>query len=456
MADIHLYNTLTREKELFEPLDKHRIGVYVCGPTVYDCIHIGNARPVVVFDVLVRLLRYGYGNEAVHYVRNITDVDDKIIARAAELDISISELTERATHSFINDYLALGTIPPNVEPKATKHIPEMIAMIEKLITKGQAYTSDGHVLFDIRSMENYGQLSGRSLDEMLAGARVEVVSFKRDAGDFVLWKPSSNDIIGWDSPWGRGRPGWHIECSAMSAKHLGETFDIHGGGLDLIFPHHENEIAQSCSAHGNQVMARTWMHNGYVTVNGEKMAKSLGNFITVNDALMHYHGEVCRYALLTAHYRTPLDFSWEKMDEAKSALDTLYRATHNAASDGMIDEEVLAALSDDLTTPKALARLHAMAKMANKGDANMAANLKASAAMMGLLQVDFDDWFKEANTSDKNADENFEDEINEAIIARQTAKEGKDFTEADRIRNALAEKGIILEDTPQGTVWRRK
>lgn len=446
MTSLNFYNTLTRQKEAFEPLDPDHILIYACGPTVYDRIHVGNARPVVLFDVLVRLLRHHY--DRVTYVRNITDVDDKINARAAEEGISIRELTEGTTRAFHEDCAALGSARPDAEPRATDHIDDMITMITTLIDKGHAYAAEGHVLFHVASMEDYGQLSRRSLDELIAGARVDVAPFKRDASDFVLWKPSREGQPGWDSPWGVGRPGWHIECSAMSAAFLGETFDIHAGGLDLIFPHHENEIAQSRCAHGHDMMAKTWMHNGYVTVDGEKMSKSLGNFTTVAEVLANHKGEAIRYALLTAHYRAPLDFSVNGVKEAKSALDTLYRAALGASDDGVPDDGVLAALADDLNTPNALARLHELARMANKGDDAAKSALKASAKLLGLLCEDSSTWFKGEGGDDAA--------IDAAIAARQAAKANRDFAEADRIRDDLAAQGILLEDGPEGTIWRRK
>ena len=445
MTSLSFHNTLKREKQAFVPLDENHIRIYACGPTVYDRIHVGNARPVVMFDVLVRLLRHHFPK--VTYVRNITDVDDKINARAAEQGIDIRDLTLETTKAFHEDCAALGAARPDVEPRATDHIQGMIAMISNLIEKGHAYAAEGHVLFQVSSMDEYGQLSRRSTDELIAGARVEIAPFKRDAADFVLWKPSDDGQPGWDSPWGRGRPGWHIECSAMSAEYLGEEFDIHAGGLDLIFPHHENEIAQSRCAHGTKMMAKYWMHNGYVTVDGEKMSKSLGNFTTVADVLAHHPGEAMRYALMSAHYRAPLDFSMAGVVEAKKALDALYRAVANADENGDIDQAMLTALGDDLNTPNALARLHELARQANKGDAMAAADLKASAGILGLLQSDANAWFQGDGQND--------DDILAAIEARKIAKANKDFAEADRIRDELAANGIALEDGPDGTIWRR-
>src|SRR6266446_10856299 len=360
-----LYNTLTRRKEPFEPLDPERVRLYVCGPTVYDRAHIGNGRAIVVFDVLYRLLRDIYGRQHVHYVRNITDIEDKINAAARKNGEPIAALTARTTAAFHEDMAALGALPPDIEPRATDYIPQMIAMIERLIASGHAYAAEGHVLFSIASDPHYGQLSGRSRDDMIAGARVEVAPYKRDPADFVLWKPSDADLPGWDSPWGRGRPGWHIECSAMSETHLGETLDIHGGGLDLIFPHHENEIAQSTCAHRGAPLARYWLHNGFLTAAaGEKMSKSLGNFVTVHELVEEWPGEAIRLALLGGHYREPLEFSHERVAQAKQTLDRFYLglreiAHAGTAANGAGDSgAVLDALRDDLNTPLALARMH--------------------------------------------------------------------------------------------------
>src|SRR5437762_4682174 len=357
-----LYNTLTRRKEMFEPLDPERVRLYVCGPTVYDRAHIGNGRANVVFDVLYRLLRDVYGREHVIYVRNITDVEDKINAAARKHNEPIAALTARPTAAFHEDMAALGALPPDIEPRATEYIPQMIAMIERLIAGGHAYVAEGHVLFSVTSDPDYGQLSRRSRDDMLAGARVEVAPYKRDPADFVMWKPSDADLPGWDSPWGRGRPGWHIECSAMSETHLGETFDIHGGGLDLVFPHHENEIAQSESAHAGHPFARVWMHNEMLTVDGVKMSKSLGNITTVRDILATAPGEAIRLALLMTHYRDPLDWTAQKLTQARAALDRWYRALSLFSVESPITPsvplEVLQALEDDLNAPQAIAHLH--------------------------------------------------------------------------------------------------
>ena len=455
MRVMQLYNTLTRQKQPFIPIDPSHVRVYACGPTVYGRIHVGNARPIVVFDVLVRVLRRLY--DRVTYVRNITDVDDKINERAATNGQSITDLCAETIVSFHADTAALGAEPPDVEPRATHHIDEMIAMISLLIDKGHAYVADGHVLFQVSTMDNYGALSKRSMDDMIAGARVEVAPYKRAAEDFVLWKPSAPEQPGWDSPWGRGRPGWHIECSAMAKTYLGEVFDIHAGGLDLIFPHHENEIAQSCCAHGTSHMANYWLHNGFVTMNDEKMSKSLGNIITVEEATSRYRPEVVRAALLSAHYRAPLDLSDSTMQDAHNSLDRLYRAAGTAEiSDDCVDDEFLACLCDDLNTPAAMARLHELARLANKGDQAAAMALKSSAALLGLLQQGADAWAKGADSVSGGDDKRLDDAaIDAEIAARNAARAARDFAKADAIRDALADAGIILEDGQDGTSWRR-
>jgi len=455
--DLKITNTLTREKEVFHPIDPSHVRLYVCGPTVYDFAHVGNARPVVVFDVLARLLRRLYPR--VTYVRNITDVDDKINARARANGESIAVLTERTAAQYHQDMAALGALPPDVEPRATHHIAAMITLIERLIAKGHAYVADGHALFAVPSMPDYGRLSRRDRDELIAGARVDVAPYKRDPADFVLWKPSADDLPGWDSPWGRGRPGWHIECSAMSWQHLGETFDIHGGGLDLIFPHHENEIAQSRCAFGTHAMANYWMHNGFVTVDDEKMAKSVGNFVIVRDVLQDWPGEVVRLLLLSAHYRAPLDFSDSGLKEAKAQLDRLYQALRNAAevpadSAASPSDDFLAALLDDLNVPLAIARLHEAAGALNKATDAAArsaakAALLAGGGLLGLLQADPQAWFQGAGGHLDGA------EIERLIAARAAARKARDFAAADRIRDALKAKGVELEDGPQGTIWKR-
>ena len=451
-----LHNTLTRRKEIFEPLDPKNIRMYVCGPTVYDFAHIGNARPVIVFDVLYRMLRHTYGAAHVRYVRNITDVDDKINAAAKASGESIRQMTERTAKAFHEDVAALGALLPDVEPRATEHVAQMIDMIARLIASGHAYAADGHVLFAVASMRDYGRLSGRSRDEMIAGARVEVAPYKRDPADFILWKPSSDDLPGWASPWGRGRPGWHIECSAMSEAHLGETFDIHGGGLDIIFPHHENEVAQSVSAHHGKPFVRYWVHNALLLVNGEKMSKSLGNFRTIRDVLAQAPGEAARYAMLMSHYRDPLDWTDERLAEAKHVLDRFYRALRQvrdvAPSATTLPERVRAALEDDLNTPLAIAAMHDLLTELNKttgraDQARLKGELLASGAALGLLQRDPEAWLK--------GDDREAAEIEGLIAQRNAARKARDFAEADRVRNALAIRGILLEDGPNGTTWRR-
>ncbi|MFC7049381.1 cysteine--tRNA ligase [Emcibacter nanhaiensis] len=441
---LKIYNTLTRKKEEFKPLDPDHVKMYVCGPTVYNYAHVGNARPVVVFDLLARLLRHDYPR--LTYARNITDIDDKIIAAAQETGEDISAITEKYTRIYEEDMGALNAELPDERPKATQYIPQMIHMVETLIEKGHAYEADGHVLFNVPSMENYGELSNRTLDELIAGARVEVASYKKDPTDFVLWKPSTPDQPGWDSPWGRGRPGWHLECSCMIEDVLGETIDIHGGGLDLIFPHHENEIAQSRCAHGGAPLANYWMHNGYLTVEGEKMSKSLGNFITVHELLEEgVKGEAIRMALLSAHYRQPLDFSRSGIEQAKKQLDRWYRLTEGVeASDADIPEEFLEALRDDLNTPKAIAVLNALAKE------EKASALKAAANLFGLLLDP--DWFKVEVAEGAISDE----DIQKLIEERAEAKKNKDFGRADGIRDELAAEGVILKDGPDGTTWERQ
>ncbi len=451
-----LHNTLTRKREAFVPLDPGNVRLYVCGPTVYDLAHIGNARPVIVFDVLYRLLRHLYGAGHVRYVRNITDVDDKINKAAKDNNESIRTLTERTARAFHEDVAALGALPPDVEPRATEHIHGMIAMIERLIASGHAYVAESHVLFAVASMADYGRLSGRSRDELIAGARVEIAPYKRDPADFVLWKPSPEGLPGWESPWGRGRPGWHIECSAMSEQHLGETFDIHGGGLDLIFPHHENEIAQSVSAHQGAPFVRYWLHNGFVTVEGEKMSKSLGNFRTIREVLGEAPGEAARYAMLMSHYRDPLDWTAERLAEARHALDRFYIALRGvagvaAAATGM-PERVLAALEDDLNTPLALAALHDVLSELNKAaapedKARRKGELLAGGAVLGLFQQDPEAWLRGGAGEAAG--------IEDLIAQRNAARKARNFAEADRIRNDLAMKGIMLEDGPGGTTWRR-
>jgi cysteinyl-tRNA synthetase len=425
-----LWNTLTRRKEEFRPIDARNVRMYVCGPTVYDYAHIGNARPVIVFDVVYRLLRHYYGPDHVTYVRNVTDVDDKINARAAEEGVSIRDLTERTLAQFHADIAALGVLPPTVEPRATEHIAEMIAIIERLVASGHAYAADGHVLFHVPSMPEYGKLSGRSLDEMIAGARVEVAPYKKDATDFVLWKPSSPDLPGWESPWGRGRPGWHIECSAMSWKHLGETFDIHGGGIDLVFPHHENEIAQSVCAFGHPVMANLWMHNGFLQVEGKKMSKSLGNFLTIRQLLDDWPGEVLRFNMLRTHYRQPIDWTVRGLEESHAVLKGWYGRTDMAAAPAFEGEFALA-LNDDLNTPKAIAALHA---------------LDGGALAAALMALGFAGDLDRENGALIDAGK-----VEALIAARAAARTAKDFAAADRLRGEIEALGVILKDAKDKT-----
>ncbi len=449
MAEAHplmLYNTLTRRKERFEPLDPKNVRMYVCGPTVYDFAHIGNARPVIVFDVLFRLLRHLYGEEHVTYVRNITDVDDKINARAAEEGVSIRELTERTARQFHEDIKALGVLPPTIEPRATEHIAEMKALIEALVAKGHAYVAENHVLFHVPSMPDYGRLSNRSLEEMEAGARVEVAPYKKDPMDFVLWKPSKAGEPSWPSPCGiaaPGRPGWHIECSAMAEKHLGPVFDIHGGGIDLVFPHHENEIAQSRCAHGTPVMARTWMHNGFLQVEGEKMSKSLGNFITIHELLKEWPGETVRLAMLSTHYRQPINWTEKGLAEARRTLDHWYELTADVRDGAPLCADVLEALEDDLNTPQAMSALHELRSVAAKGAKGAAACLKASAQLLGLLQLTPQTW-KSWRPATLQIDEG---KIEALIASRQAARKARDFKQSDRIRDELAAMGVALKDS---------
>ena len=455
---IALYNTLSKSKEAFVPLDPERVTMYVCGPTVYNRVHIGNARPAVVFDTLYRVLQSQYPN--VVYARNITDIDDKIMNTAAELGEDITELSQRYALAYFEDMEALNCLEPNMIPCATQHIPEMINMVERLIAKGHAYAAEGNVLFAVQSMANYGQLSGRSLEDMLAGARVEVASYKKYAGDFVLWKPSADNEPGWDSPWGRGRPGWHLECSAMIEKHLGDSIDIHGGGQDLVFPHHENEIAQSCCAHDGKPFANYWLHNGFINIEGEKMSKSLGNFRMVNDLLDQYPGEVLRYVILSAHYRSEQNFGKDLLDSAWRSLDSLYgylRGQADVAPTLDKNSPGYAALLDDLNTPVAISELYRLAKEMHgangEAKAQLHSQLMGLAGLMGLLQQNPEQWFKQARGGD--AESISEAEIEAAISRRQQAKADKDYAGADQVREDLLAQGIVLEDSREGTTWRR-
>lgn len=455
---IFLHDTLRAKKVAFEPLEPGRATMYLCGPTVYNYAHIGNARPAVVFDLLARLLRREY---ELTFARNITDVDDRINAAAQKAGKPIDEITERFIKAYNDDMAVLGVLPPDVEPRATRHIDEMIDMIGKLVDKGFAYEAEGHVVFDVAANRNYGQLSKRNLREMIAGSRVEVAPYKKSPQDFVLWKPSTPELPGWDSPWGRGRPGWHIECSAMAGKHLGRTIDIHAGGQDLIFPHHENELAQSTCAHDGETFARYWLHNGFLSIEQEKMSKSLGNVLLVHDLIKTIPGEVIRLALLSAHYRQPLDWSAETIESAKRMLDRLYGAIRGIEvppDDRSRCEPpagVIAALEDDLNTPKAMAEMFNLARALNKTDdeterRRLATEILAAGDFVGLLQNDPDAWFTDATDSELS-----DNEIETLIDDRDMARVNKDFAKADGIRDALAAKGVSIEDGADGTRWRR-
>jgi cysteinyl-tRNA synthetase len=452
---LQLFNSLTRRVEPFAPLDPSRVTMYVCGPTVYNYVHIGNARPYVVFGVLANLLRRRFGE--VRYARNITDVDDKINNAAREQGVPIGVITGRFAAAYREDMAALGIAPPDIEPEVTAHIPQIIEMIQQLIANGHAYEAEGHVLFAVGSFEGYGKLSRRDTDEMLAGARVEVAPYKRDPGDFVLWKPSTDDLPGWDSPWGRGRPGWHIECSAMAAAHLGETIDIHAGGVDLQFPHHENEIAQSECAHGGRIFARYWLHNGMLNFGGTKMSKSLGNIEKIHDLVRAHPPEALRYALLSAQYRQPLEWSDGLIEQSVRTLDRLYGTLRDLAdvdAPAVIPASVEAALDDDLNTPSVLAELARIAGEARKAESSEArrqlkSDLLGAGLALGLLQQEPAAWFARGTSGDDDA------RIQALIDERNAAKKSRDFARADAIRDQLAGEGILLEDTPQGVRWKR-
>jgi cysteinyl-tRNA synthetase len=451
---ISLHNSLSRRIEPFSPLDPNRVTVYLCGPTVYNYVHIGNARGPVVFDVLVKLLRRHYPN--VIYARNITDVDDKINAAAIQQGVPIGTITSRFTQAYREDMAELGIAPPDVEPHATAHIGQIVDMVQTLIHSGHAYEAEGHVLFDVASYPAYGSLSGRDTDELIAGARVEVAPYKKNPTDFVLWKPSTPELPGWDSPWGRGRPGWHIECSAMSAAHLGETIDIHAGGVDLQFPHHENEIAQSTCAHGGKVFARWWLHNGMLTFEGRKMSKSLGNVLHVHELLKAHPHEALRLLLLRGHYRQPLDWSDAAIAQAISTLDGWYRVLRelgdvavDAAQPLPVPERLEAALCDDLNTPQALAELSVLADTARQSpSAATKAALLGGGAALGLLQQDPEAWFKQAGGSSVDAKH-----VEALLEERRAARAARNFARADAIRNELTAMGVVIEDGAQGTRW---
>jgi cysteinyl-tRNA synthetase len=458
-VSLTLYNTLSRTKQAFTPIDPRNVRMYVCGPTVYDYAHIGNARPIIVFDLLFRLLRHTYGAKHVTYARNITDVDDKINKRAADEGVSISNVTERTTKQFHADIAALGVLGPTVEPRATDHIEEMKALCEQLIANGHAYVAEDHVLFAVAGMPEYGRLSGRSLDEMLAGARVDVAPYKRDPMDFVLWKPSHAGDPSWPSPAGiktPGRPGWHIECSAMAGKHLGKVFDIHGGGIDLVFPHHENEVAQSRCANGTQVMANVWMHNGFLQVEGEKMSKSLGNFITINQLLatndfggQSWPGRVLRLAMLGTHYRAPIDWTVDRLAQTRATLMEFAELVAGAPATSEPHMDIVAALGDDLNTSSALSILHGLAKSAKRGNAETIGQLHGSLRFLGLYNGETRaDFGKGQPVVSVDAAE-----VDRLVQARLDARKNRNFAESDRIRDQLAAMGVVLADTKDGTTW---
>ena len=457
MTSLTFFDTMRGEKRAFEPADPKRVTLYACGPTVYNHAHIGNFRAAVAFDLLFRVLRHEYGQDAVLYARNITDVDDKIIKASRETGAPIEEITARYTEIYRNETAALNVLPPTIEPTATSHIEAMIALINRLIDAGAAYAAQGHVLFSISSYEDYGALARVSQDDIIAGARVEVAPYKKDAADFVLWKPSDADEPGWESPWGRGRPGWHLECSAMIEKNLGTTIDIHGGGQDLRFPHHENEIAQSVCAHDGAPLARYWMHNGFLRMGDDKMSKSLGNVVLVKDLLAKWPGEVIRWALLSAHYRQPLEWTDELLAQSKRQLDRFYRLFADTDDfDGVVNppQSVKLALYDDLNTPEAMAGLHELRDIAMQAPSEVrpraVAALKAAGALMGFFQADPTAWFQEGAGDGPSAQE-----IEALIAARAEARKNKDFAAADKIRDDLAAQGIVLEDGPEGATWRR-
>lgn len=458
MTQIYIHDTLKQRKTEFKPIDENNVRMYVCGPTVYDKAHLGNAKTPVVYDVLYRLLCHVYGKDHVTYVSNITDVDDKILNKHKETGKSIREITEQTYNWYIEDMAKLNVLAPNYRPRATEYIADMIELVKKLIENGHAYEAEKQVLFDVDSMPSYGSLSGRSMKEMLAGARIEVADYKKNPADFILWKPSDADQPGWDSPWGYGRPGWHLECSAMSSKLLGNDFDIHGGGNDLIFPHHENELAQSCGAFPGTHFAHYWVHTGMLMINGVKMSKSLGNFYTVDEILDKHPAEALRLLFLTTHYHQPFNFTFEGLQQAKGILDKFYNALLKNADVPTVEiepsEKLIAALADDLNTPLALSYLHETVNDLNKAESTeersrLKSQLMADAYMLGLLYNDPQAWFKGDSADDEAA------EIEALIEKRTTAKKNKDWATADAIRNELKDRGIILEDGPSGTTWKK-
>lgn len=456
---LQLYDSLARDKRLFTPGDPDRVTMYVCGPTVYNHAHIGNFRAAVVFDLLFRLLRHRYGAENVVYARNFTDIDDKIIKASKETGAPIDEITRKYAAIYVAELAAFNCLPPTLAPTATGHIAEMIALAGRLVTQGFAYAADGHVLFSVSSFPDYGKLSGADADERLAGARVEIAPYKENPADFVLWKPSKADEPGWESPWGRGRPGWHLECSAMIGKILGETIDIHGGGQDLKFPHHENEIAQSSCAHHGAPLARYWLHNGFLKMGADKMSKSLGNVALPRDLLKKHHGETLRFALLSAQYRQPLEWTDELIEQSKKQLDRFYRLLAEASPSGDVPppESVVLALEDDMNTPEAIAGLHELRDIAMQLEGEpkrrAAARLKAAGALMGFFEAASDDWFRW--TPPSGGDALTAEAIDALLAERAAARKAKDFKTSDRIRDDLAAQGVVIEDGPNGATWRR-
>ncbi len=450
---LKLYSTLSREKEIFTPQDAKRVTMYVCGPTVYSYAHIGNGRSATNFDVLYRVLRHQFGEKNVVYARNLTDIDDKINKSAKEQNVNISVITEKFAKIYQDDLAQLGNLSPNIQPKATETIPEIIAMCERLIEAGHAYVAEGHVLFDVPSFKNYGSLSRRNLDEMIAGARVDVAPYKKDATDFVLWKPSTDDLPGWQSPWGRGRPGWHIECSAMIEKHLGDTIDIHCGGIDLVFPHHENEIAQSVCSHDHNPFVRYWLHNGFLTMDNEKMSKSLGNILLIHDVIKQYPPEAIRMSLLSAHYRQPLIWNEKLLEQNITTLDKVYKKLEefsDVVAEPKVHPAVLDALNDDLNTPLAFAEVFKFLKDPTLSPAELKSYLLGSGFVLGLFQQNPADWFA-SKKSNISVDEGY---IKDMIAQRINARKERNFAKADEIRDTLLKEGIALEDTPQGTIWK--
>ncbi len=455
---LQIYDTMRREKRAFEPADPARVTMYVCGPTVYNYTHIGNARSAIVFDLLFRVLRHAYGPDAVVYARNFTDIDDKIIKASRDTGRPIDQITKKFAAVYTEELTALNALAPTHQPRATGHIPEMIALVKTLVDEGAAYEGDGHVLFSIEAFDRYGALSGVNRDEMIAGARVEVAPYKKNPADFVLWKPSADDEPGWESPWGRGRPGWHLECSVMIEKGLGPTIDIHGGGQDLKFPHHENEIAQSACAHGGAPLARYWMHNGFLRMGTDKMSKSLGNVVLTHELLKAWPGEVIRWALLSAHYRQPLEWTDELLRQSKRQLDRFYRLLEEAGDttpEPAPPESIVLALRDDLNTPEAFAGLHELRDIASQleGEArvNAVLRLRAAGRLMGFFQSDPAQWFKGEAAGGPSAEE-----IEALLEKRAEARKAKDFATSDKIRDDLAAQGIVIEDGPDGATWRRE